>query len=115
MEDEEDEEEGIDEETVSVTSSSQDSADKLRYQKWGDGGPAYRSSAGGLPEDPNDPSRGENGGGGHRGPRCHRGQRGELDPQGKMELLDLWDLLAQEDFLGGMGYPPPWDLLLLLD
>ena len=59
MEDEEDEEGDTDEETVSVTSSSQDSTGKIRYQKWGDGGPIYRFSAGGLPEDPNDPSRGE--------------------------------------------------------
>ena len=76
MEDEEDEEEGTDEETVSVTSSSQDSADKLRYRKWGEGGPTYRSGAGGPPEDPNDPSRGESGGEGRRGSRGHRGQRG---------------------------------------
>ena len=115
MGDEEDEEGDTDEENVSVTSSSQDSADKLRYQKWGDGGPVYRSSARGPPEDPNDPSRGENEREGHRGPRGHRGRGEELDPQGRMEPLDLWDLLALEDFLGGMDCPLPWDLLLLPD
>ena len=44
------------------------------------------------------------------------GARGEeLDPQEKMEPLDLWDLLAPEDFLAEMGYPPLWDPLPLQD
>ena len=83
MEDEEDEEGDTDEETVSVTSGSQDSMDKLKYQKWGDGGPVYRSSARGPPDDPNDPLREENGKEGRRGPRGHRGQRGRTGPPGK--------------------------------
>ena len=82
-EDEDDEEGDKHEETVSVTSSSQDSADKVRYQKWGDTRPVYGSGAGGPLEDPNDPS----GGGGSRencrGPRGHRGQRGTTGPPGK--------------------------------
>ena len=49
-EDKDDEEGDMDEETISVTSSSQDSADKVRYQKWGDTGQVYGSSAGGPPE-----------------------------------------------------------------
>ena len=43
MEGEEDDEGDTDEETVSVASSSQDSADKIRYRKWGKGEPVYRS------------------------------------------------------------------------
>ena len=44
------------------------------------------------------------------------GARGEeLDPQEKMEPLDLWDLLAPEDFLEEMGYLPLWDPLPLQD
>ena len=115
MEGEEDKEGDTDEETVSVTSSSQDSADKIRYQKWGDSRPVYRSSVGGLPEDQNGPS----GGGvlekalGDLGAIGARGK--ELDPQERMGPLDLWELLALEDFLEGMGYLPPWDPLPLLD
>ena len=42
------------------------------------------------------------------------GARGEgLDPQEGMGPLDLWDLLAPEDFLERMDYPPPWDPLPL--
>ena len=44
------------------------------------------------------------------------GVRGEeMDPQGRMGPLDLWDLLPLEDFLEGMGYPPPWDPSPVLD
>ena len=105
----------MDEETMSVTSSSQDSADKVRYQKWRDTGPVYGSGAEGLSEDPNDPP-----GGGViekivEDLEAIEARGEELDPQGKMEPLNLWDLLALEDFLEGMGYPPPWDPLPLLD
>ena len=114
MEDEEDEEGDTDEETASVTSSSQDSADKIRYQKWRDTGPIYRSSTGGPSEDPNDPSEWGNSKESHRGPRAIGVRGEELDPQGRMGPLDLWDLLALEDFLEGMGYLPPCDPFPLL-
>ena len=115
MEGEEDDDWDTDEETVSVTSSSQDSADKLRYRKWSKGEPGYRSGAGGPLEDPNDPSGEGDIREGHRGPRGHRGQRGRTGPQENMEPLDLWDLLAPGDSLGEMGYPPLCDPLPLQD
>ena len=83
MEGEEDDEGDTDEETVSVTSSSQDSADKIKYRKWGKGKPVYRSGAGGPPEDPNDPSGEGDIRESHRGPRGHRGQRGRTGHPGR--------------------------------
>ena len=115
MEGKEDDEGDTDEETVSVTSSSQGSADKIKYWKWGKGEPVYRSSAGGPPEDPNDPSGEGDIRESRRGPRGHRGQRGRTGPPGRDGALDLWDLLAPEDFLEEMGYLPLWDPLPLQD
>ena len=83
VEEEEDEEGDMDKETVSVTSRSQDLADKVRYQKWGDTGPLYGSGAGGPLEDPNDPSGEGDIRESRRGPRGHRGQRGRTGPPGK--------------------------------
>ena len=42
-----------------------------------------KEGEGGPPEDPNDPSGGENAGDGHRGPQGHRGQRGRTGPPGR--------------------------------
>ena len=119
-EDEEDEGEDTDGETVSVTSSSQGSASKARYQRWKDTGPVYGSSAGGPPEDPIDPS-GEGGSReNRRGPRGHRGQRGRTGPPGKDGALGPMGPVGPRGFLGrdrlsttmgpltptGLGVPP---------
>ena len=88
-EDEEDEEGDTDEETISVTSSSQDSADKIRYQRWRDTGPVHGSGAGGPPEDPNNPL-GEGVVKKAAGDLEAIGVKGEeLDPQGRMVSLGL--------------------------
>ena len=89
MEDEEDEEGDTDEETVSVTSSSQDSTDKLRYQKWGEGGPIYRPSAGVHQKIQMTLQGGKvvKEAVGDLG--AIGGREEELDPQGRMESLDL--------------------------
>ena len=114
-EDEEDEEGDMDEETISVTSSSQDLADKIRYQKWRDTGPVHGSGAGGPPEDPNDPL-GESIVKKAIGDLEAKGVKGEeLDPQGIMVSLGLWGLLALEDSLKGIGYLLLWDPLPLPD
>ena len=81
--DEENEGSNTDEETVSVTSSSQGSTDKVKHQKWGKGKSIYRASAGGLPEDPNNPSGEGDIRESCRGLRGHRGQRGRTGPPGK--------------------------------
>ena len=114
--DEEENEEGdTDEETVSVTTSSQASAGGAGPQTWDQAKETYRESTGGPPEDPNDPS-GEGGiGESRRGPWVKEGKGEELDPPGRMEPLDLWDLLALGGFLEGTDYLLLWDLLLLLD
>ena len=66
-----------------MTSSSQDSADRIRYRKWEGTGMGYESGAGGPLEDPNDPTGGGSSRESHRGPRGHRGQRGRTRPPGK--------------------------------
>ena len=64
--DEEENEEGdTDEETVSVTASSQVSAGKAGLRVWDQVEEAYRESAGGPLKDPNDPA-GRGGAGGSR-------------------------------------------------
>ena len=55
MGEEENEEDDTDEETVSVTSSSQVSAGRVRPPKWNGGKENVKEGAGGPPEDPNDP------------------------------------------------------------
>ena len=57
-----------DEETVSVTSSSQVSAIRVRPLKWNGGRENTKEGAGGSPEDPNEPSGGGSAGDGRRGP-----------------------------------------------
>ena len=56
MNEEENDESDTDEETVSVTSSSQVLAGKVRPQKWNRDRETYRESAGVPPEDLKDPS-----------------------------------------------------------
>ena len=92
------EEEGgdTDEETESVTSSSQGSTAKAKYYRWKGTATSYGSGAGGPPEDPNDPSGEGSHGEGQRGPRGHRGQRGRTGPPGK------------DGAQGPMGPVGPW-------
>ena len=52
---EENEEDDTDEETVSGTSSSQVSANRVRPLKWNGGKENMKEGAGGSPEDPNEP------------------------------------------------------------
>ena len=105
----------MDEETVSVTSSSQVSAGRVRPPQWNVGEEDTKEGTRGPPEDPSDPSGGRSTGDGRRGPWGHRGQRGRTGPQEGMEQWDLWDLLGQGDSQGGMGYPPPGAHLLPRD
>ena len=65
---EENEEDDTDEETVSVASSSQVSANRVRPLVWGSSKESEKGGEGGSPEDPNDPSGGGNAEDGRRGP-----------------------------------------------
>ena len=65
---EENEEDETNEETVSVTSSSQVSAGRVRPLEWNGGKENTKEGAGGPPEDPNEPSGGGSAGDGRRGP-----------------------------------------------
>ena len=103
MEGEEDDKGDTDEETVLVTSSSQDSANKIRYRKWSKGEPGYRTGAGGPPKDPNDPSGEGDTRQGHRGPRGHRGQRGRTGPPGKDGAPGPMGLVGPRGFPGRDG------------
>ena len=111
---EENEEDDTDKETVSVTSSSQGSASRARPLIWSSGQGNIKEGAGGPPENPNDPSGGENAGDGRRGPR-------DIEVRGvgpvhleEMEQWDLWGLLDQGDSQGEMDCPPLWAHLLPL-
>ena len=53
---------------MSVTSSSQASANRARPLIWGSGKENMKDDEGGPPEDPNDPSGGGSAGDGRRGP-----------------------------------------------
>ena len=80
---EENGEDDTDEETVSVTSSNQVSAGRVRPPQWKVGEENTKEGAGGPPEDPSDPSGGRSARDGRRGPRGHRGQRGRTGPPGR--------------------------------
>ena len=58
----------MDEETVSVTSSSQTSVGRAMSQNGEGGKKNNEGGAGGLPKDPNDPAGEGNAGDGRRGP-----------------------------------------------
>ena len=108
---EENEEEGTDEETVSVTSSSQISAGRTGPLKWSGGKGNIKEGIGGPPEDPNDPS-----GGGSAGDHEDTEVRGAgPDHLEGMDQWDLWGLLDQGDFQGEMDCPPLGAHLLPLD
>ena len=105
---------------MSVTSSSQVSANRARPLIWSGDKENIRDGAGGPPEDPNDPSGGGNAGDGHRGPRGHRGQRGRTGPPGRDGAMGLMGPVGPRGFPGrdgssitggpltstGLGIPP---------
>ena len=117
---EENEEDDTNEETVSVTSSRQVSAGRVRPLKWNGGKENTKEGAGGPPEDPNDPSRGGSAGDGRRGPRGHRGQRGRTGPPGRDGAMGPMGPVGPRGFPGrdvlsttggpftstGLGIPP---------
>ena len=122
--DEEENEEGdTDEETVSVTSSSQVSANRARPLIWGSSKENIKDSEGGPPEDPDDPSGGGNAGDGRRGPRGHRGQRGRTGPPGRDGAMGPMGSVGPRGFPGrdglsttggpltstGLGIPPTFN------
>ena len=113
-------EDDTDEETESVTSSSQVSASRARPLIWSSSQGNIKDGAGGPPEDPNDPSGGENAGDGRRGPRGHRGQRGRSGPPGRDGAMGPMGPVGPRGFPGrdglsttggpltstGLGIPP---------
>ena len=117
---EENEEDDTDEERVSVTSSSQVSAGRVRPPKWNGGKENIKEGAGGPPENPNDPSGGGSAGDGRRGPRGHRGQRGRTGPPGRDGTMGPMGPVGPRGFPGrdglsttggpftstGLGIPP---------
>ena len=120
LEEEENEEDDTDKETVSVTSSSQVSANRARPLIWGSGKENIKDGAGGPPEDPNDPSGGGSARDGRRGPQGHRGQRGRAGPAGRDGAMGLMGPVGPRGFPGrdglsttggpltsmGLGIPP---------
>ena len=120
---EESEEDDTDEETVSVTSISQVSANRARPLIWGSSKENIKDSGGGPPEDPNDPSEGGNVGDGRRGPRGHRGQRGRTGPPGRDGAMGPVGPVGPRGFPGrdglsttggpltstGLGIPPTFN------
>ena len=103
---EENEEEDTDEETVSVTSISQVSANRVRPLIWGSSKENIKDSEGGPLEDPNDPSGGGNAGDGHRDQEDIEARGVGLDHLEGMEQWDQWDPLDQGDSREGMDYSP---------
>ena len=117
---EEAKEDDTDEETVSVTSSSQVSASRARSLIWSSSQGNIKEGAGGPPEDPNGPSGGGNAGDGRRGPRGHRGQRGRTGPPGRDGAMQPMGPVGPRGFPGrdglsttvgpltstGLGVPP---------
>ena len=80
---EEGDESDSDEETESITSSSQAYAGRIMSQKRKEEFKSHEGGEGGPPEDPNDPDGEGNVGEGRRGPQGHRGQRGRTGPPGR--------------------------------
>ena len=118
-----DEEDDTDEETESVTSSSQVSASRARPSIWDSGQGNIKKGTGGPPEDPDDPSGGGNAGDGRRGPRGHRGQRGRTGPPGRDGAMGPMGPVGPRGFPGrdglsttggpltstGLGIPPTFN------
>ena len=108
---------------MSVTSSSQVSANRVRPLIWGSGKENIKDSEGGPPEDPNDPSGGGSARDGHRGPRGHRGQRGRTGPPGRDGAMGPMGPVGPRGFPGrdrlsttggpltsrGLGIPPTFN------
>ena len=99
---EENEKDGTDEETVSVTSSSQVSAGRVRPPKWNDSKENTKEGTGGPPEDPNDPSGGGSAGDVIEDHGDTEVRRAGPDHLEGMEQWDLWGLLDQGDSQGEM-------------
>ena len=108
---------------MSVTSSSQVSANRAGLLLWGSSKENIKDSGGGPPEDPNDPSEGGNAGDGHRGLRGHRGQRGRTGPPGRDGAMGPMGPIGPRGFPGrdglsttggpltstGLGIPPTFN------